>query len=311
MFTGRSFGGNGDGGFTGYRMIDSKLVGLFVWKDVVRLGYPCLESVLSVEPMLDEMLFSIDQTSDDKTISLVDALSLKFPHKTRVISFKWPESSKGGEAIGIASNFALSQVQEGHYCCNVQADELWPTELMIWTRDNWRECLKDDISLLRYKVLNLEHNMQFFQGGVEWDGRKDTPEWGWQSGAGYNVSVKIAKRCPEVDFAPDGWSFQGKGKLAHCIPSNMTPILHAHDNFRDHYIAMRRNAADNFWTGDDFKHYAFSADMVEQTRNQWFDDPKWTATTSPFDSLLPDFVKPLIGKTRYEVRYDVLEEWNG
>lgn len=274
-----------------------RLGGNFVWRNVVSLGYPVLESFLSVARLLDEAVICVDPESDAETLRLVDALVEKFPFARRV-DFVWPKNVPGdGSRIGVASQFGLNQCRT-EYVLNVQADEIYPPALSKFIAANWRKIAESGYECVSIKVLNLEHNMQQYQGGGTFD---------WQNGAGYNRAIKLFKKCPAIKFAHDGWSMEGCGIMTHLAISESFPIVHAHDNFRDHLIALRRNAADQIWTDRErFGHYNQSATQIEETVGQWRDAPKWTATDSPFAYLLPDFAKRLLGMTTYSVDYDLL-----
>ena len=77
--------------------------------------------------------------------------------------------------------------------------------------------------------------------------------------------------------------------------------------FRDSLIALRRTAADTIWTDRErFGHYRATADGLANTVSEWWDNPMWTEKVSPFDELLPDVVKPLIGQTSYRCRLDLI-----
>lgn len=288
------------------------LTGLFVWKNTVSLGYTCLESFLSAYPMLDEALICVDPTSDKETLKLCDALQEKFPEKVRTVVFEWPKSTPDGSAIGIATQYAYAQVRT-EYAVNIQADECWNPTLMQWTKDYWAEGARKGLECLRFKVLHTEFNAQQFQGGDQWNGIKDMTQgspWQWQKGAGYNTSTKLFKKCPAITISHDGWSVEGCATMYHCAVSDEFPIVHLHDFFRDHYIDIRKNAGYSLWTDQQkYGFYRADADRIEATKEAWWDDPLWTRTTSPFSELLPVFARDLIGKTHYEVRWDLLKEW--
>lgn len=305
-----------------------ELSALYVWKNTVSLGYPCLESFLSTIDMVDSALICVDPTSDNETLKLCNSLQDKFPEKVRAIVFKWPKTSLDGSAIGTATQYALAQVRT-EYAVNIQADECWPTQLMAWTRDYWKQGAVKGLECLHYKVLHTEFNAQQFQGGEEWDGvkyvidrngnRRYTDVWSrggminaerTKGGAGYSASVKLFKKCPAITISHDGWSVEGCATMYHCDVSDEFPIIHLHDFFRDHYIDIRKNAGYSLWTDQQkYGYYRADADRIEATKAEWISDPKWTETTSPFDSLLPEFVKPLIGNTSYRVRYELLDRF--
>lgn len=299
-------------------MTSFDLTGLFVWRNVVSLGYVPMESFLSAYPMLDEALICVDPDSDLDTLTLCYTLEEKFSN-VRVIRFRWPIGATGdGSVIGIASRFGYENVRTSHVI-NVQSDEVYPVELMEHIRDNWREWTEMyGKTCVQFKILHTQNNASAFQGGEPWDGRKDTEVWErgglingdrTRGGAGYNLSIKLSKKCPAISLEHDAWSF--KGCLPHefmrCSFSHEFPVVHLHDFFRDSYIAIRRNAGDNLWTDAQYGNYKDDADRIEATKSEWMSDPKWIATTSPFDSLLPEFVKPLIGNTSYRVRYELLD----
>lgn len=280
-----------------------RLTNLYVWRNVVNLGYPVLESFLSTYEMGDDLLICVDPDFPED-IKLSRRLADKFD-KVYVIEFRWPANVPGdGSRIGIASQYALGRAL-GDYCLNVQADEIYPVGLKNWVRDNFQTLAEMGLKCLRFKVLNTEHNMQQYQGGDAGS------TWEWQIGAGYNMAVKLFKHCCNIRFAHDGWSIEGCDPLAHAEISDNLPIIHAHDCFRDSLIALRQSAAEQIWTDrEKFGNYRATAEGLAASRGEWWDDPKWTRTTSRFSYLLPDYVKPLLGQTRYQVRYDLLEAWN-
>ena len=263
-----------------------------------------MESVLSTVDMVDEVLICVDPNSDSDTLDLVDALKRKF-NKVRSVDFVWPMGKTGdGSVIGIASSFGLNQARTSHVI-NIQADELYPVELSEYIRNNWKTLVDSGRECFRLKVLNLQSNMQEYQGGNQ------SSSWEWQSGAGYNHSYKLCKKCLNTKFLHDAWSFDWRGFVVDDIRISETyPVIHAHDNFRDSLIKLRQSAADEIWTDrEKFGHYKATADGLESTVNEWWDDPKWTNTDSPFAYLLPDYAKRLLGKTTYVPDYSILESF--
>jgi len=296
--------------------MESSLTALFVWKRVVEMGYPCLESYLSARDMADECLMVVDPTGPE-TVELVDAICSK-DKKARRIDFTWPEKSPDGGAIGLATAFGWANIRTSHGI-NIQGDECYPPELTEWVADSWSHVCDMGYTCIRFKVLNTEFNASQFQGGEKWDGIKFdengnmTDMWrrggmfnGKVGGAGYNVAVKLAKKCPSIKVAHDAWSFNGCEPLYHAQISDTFPILHLHDFARDHYIAIRRNAGDNLWDSEQYRMYKATADSVEATKDQWWNDPAWVAKTSPFEELMPSYMRGILGCTSYRVRYELL-----
>jgi hypothetical protein len=286
--------------------MEYSLSGMYVWKSVCDRGYTCLESYLSTRDMVDEVILCVDPTSDDATLNLAKAIEQN-DSKARLVWFLWPKNAPGdGSVIGIASNFALAQVRTTH-AVNVQADEVWSPRLMEWTRDNWHNIVRSGYDCMQFKVLSLEHNAQRFQGGQTWDGDKVSEDWLWQKGSGYNSAVKLARKCPAIKFARDAWSFEECGLTALSKVSLEYPIVHLHDMFRDHLLNLRYTAATEIWTDrEKYGHYLQSAENLNNTFDEWYSDMMWTEKVSPFDELLPDVVKPIIGWTKYHPRMELI-----
>jgi len=284
------------------------LSGLYIWKNTTRLGYFPLESFLSTQELVDEAILCIDPTSNDDTVPLAEAIVKKYP-KARIVPFEWPKESNNGSAIGDASNYALGHAR-GDYVLNVQADEVWSPQLLRYAWSNWRQFTEAGVEALSLKVLHIEHNGQQLQGGGTWK---------HQNGAGYERSVKLWKRCSCYRFSPDAWSIQAQGTdgqwaesnvrlSAHVVESERHPILHCHDWFKDTVIERRRSQAEDYW--GDIPHYRATYEAMRDGTGQWsglFDDPKWTRTTSTFEDIMPDYLKWHLGKTTYQVRWELLQ----
>lgn len=301
--------------------MELKLSSLHIIRNCVQLGYPVLESYLSTQEIADENIICVDP-GFEQDLELGRRICEKFP-KARLVEFRWPTNVPGdGSRIGIASNYALMQAT-GTHVLNVQADELYPEPLKNWLRDNWKDFVRAGYDCLRLKVLNTEHNAQFFQGGESWDGVKFDSEgrmtdvWnrgglfnGTVGGAGYNVSIKFARKCPAIRFAHDAWQFENCATWFHPPISNEYPILHLHDFHRDSLVNLRRTAATDIWTDDRLgPMYKKSADDLEQSQEKWFNDPMWTNTHSPFEAMMPEWSRGVLGNTTYRVNYDLLSKW--
>jgi hypothetical protein len=271
-----------------------------------------LESVLATEPMLDKILICYDPESGDETEKLAKAIEDKFPSKTYLVPFVWPSNVAGdGSRIGIATQYGLEQVRTS-YVVNVQGDEVWPTELVDVVKENFPIWATKGIEGVRFKVLHLEHNAQFYQGDDRnfwFDEQPHQPStWNFQSGAGYNVAIKLFKRCPKIKMSHDAWSVENVALLHHCQTSDVHPIVHLHDFFRDSLVDLRQNAAKEIWTDQSkFGNYAVTANAIEESKAKWFDNPLWSKTDSPFIEYINPIARQLLGNLSYKVRWSLLE----
>lgn len=94
--------------------------GFTVLRNGVRMGYPFLESIRSLLPIVDEMVIGLGQ-SDDGTREQLAALN---DPKIRIIDTIWDTSkTKGGLILSEKTNEALDQCRHD-WCFYIQADEV-------------------------------------------------------------------------------------------------------------------------------------------------------------------------------------------
>lgn len=97
-----------------------KVSGFSMVRDGVRFGYPFVESIRSVLPLVDEFVLAVGK-SDDGT--LARARGIGSP-KLRIIETVWDEAlRKGGEVMAQQTNLALDAC-DGDWCFYIQADEV-------------------------------------------------------------------------------------------------------------------------------------------------------------------------------------------
>lgn len=94
--------------------------GFTVIRNAQLMGYPVLESIRSVLPLVDEFIVGLGQ-SDDNTRELIE--SLKDP-KIKIIDTVWDTSkTKGGLILSEKTNEALAHCTHD-WCFYIQADEV-------------------------------------------------------------------------------------------------------------------------------------------------------------------------------------------
>jgi len=97
-----------------------KLSGFTVIRNGILMGYPVLESIRSILPIVDEFVVGVGQ-SDDQTKDLI--LSLNDP-KIRVFDAFWDTTkTKGGLILSEKTNEALDRCRND-WCFYLQADEV-------------------------------------------------------------------------------------------------------------------------------------------------------------------------------------------
>ncbi|MFA7237993.1 MAG: hypothetical protein WC058_14105 [Phycisphaeraceae bacterium] len=79
------------------------IIGFSFGKDLVRLGYPVVQSVRSVLPICDRFVFVVGK-SDDGTRELVASID---PRKVEIVDSEWPDVKVDGTVLSIEANKAL------------------------------------------------------------------------------------------------------------------------------------------------------------------------------------------------------------
>lgn len=114
-------------------------------KNGLTLGYPILESVLSIEPLCDEIIINVgfDDPALKKDDGTYQYLRDHLTHpKYKFITNYWsPEKTSGGLILSEQTNLALQECK-GKYCQYIQGDEL---------------IHENDLSLIHDEILELEH----------------------------------------------------------------------------------------------------------------------------------------------------------
>jgi glycosyltransferase involved in cell wall biosynthesis len=97
-----------------------RVSGFSIVRDAVKLGYPFLESIQSLLPLVDEFVIAVGDCSDDTRQRIIDLDS----EKIRILDTVWnPTACSGGEVMAQQTNLALDACH-GDWCIYIQADEV-------------------------------------------------------------------------------------------------------------------------------------------------------------------------------------------
>lgn len=259
------------------------IVGVTVLKNATKIGYPWVESILSVLPVCSHFHAS-EGYSDDDTWEVLEKLAEKHD-KISLSRFEWPTMTTGF-AIGAATDYALSQVRDlGGKLLYVQADELWhPNNLQ-----ELKYLAMEPYDSYRFPFLHLEHNCQVIQ-----------------EGAGYQVAIRMVDNDPSIKSHRDGWTFEGCKRTLNVL-SLEHPIVHCNYCFWDNLPVKKRVQADELYA--DLGHYGYAAELAEEwyARESGEPPPIFTERESPFAEHLPPIFLPMVGERKYYVREELLE----
>lgn len=99
-----------------------KITGILAIKNGIVGGFPFLEGILSILPIVDEFLV-VDGGSSDETRQVLKQLKRAFPEKIRLFQDTWV-SSPTWDSMDASLNGLVSQA-EGDWIFSIQGDEVW------------------------------------------------------------------------------------------------------------------------------------------------------------------------------------------
>ena len=256
-----------------------KIAGFTIIKNAVMNDYPIVEAIVSILPVVDQMIVAVGKSEDD-TLQLIRNIP---SDKIRIIETVWdPNAKKGGEVLSIETNKAFSHISEEYdWAFYIQGDEVLHEQYHPAIRKA-AEKYKDD-----KRVEGLLFNYLHFYGTFDYVG--DSRKW-------YHKEVRIIRNDKSIQSYKDAQGFRKNGEKL-----NVKQI----DAFMYHYgwvktpqqmIAKTRNIV-QYWSEQE----EFAAQLQEQ---EFFD-------FSDFDSLErftgthPTVMLPRVASHNWKIDLDV------
>lgn len=177
-----------------------RVSGFSMIRNAVLMGYPILESIKSVLPLVDEFVIGVGQ-SDDQTKDMI--LSLNNP-KIKIFDSLWDTSkTRGGLILSEKTNEALARC-ENDWCLYIQADEVLHEQDLPAIS----EALKRYDSDPRVQGL-LFHYIHFYGS---YDTIATSRTW-------YRNEVRIVRKSSGIQSVADAQGFRVHGAKPQVKPS--------------------------------------------------------------------------------------------
>ncbi len=255
-------------------------------KNGLSLGYPILESILSISPICDEIVINVgyeDTTyTDDGTF---DYLKTHLKDKKYIfLKSIWPQKSISGIILAEQTNIALKACK-GEYCLYIQGDEC--------IHENDLEIIKKDIKKLdkNKNIDGLVFNYHHFYG---------SPQIEKYTRNVYKREIRLIRNHVDIESYLDAQGFRYKNNKK--IPSLSTKATYYHYGWARNLEVMRKKIIEmeklyhkNIPTKNDFNY-----DMIWGLRKFEGTHPKlmskWIeSNTSPIElkNYLPKSLKEL------------------
>lgn len=262
-------------------------------------AYMLPESLAQMLPFVDELVV-MDLGSDDGTLEFLSDI-VRYNKKIKVIS----EGSFPYQDAGVFATLANDLID---FCKNQnviywQSDEIWHENLLKLMLQKFDEG-QFDLSFWRIQYKQNFQYVKWFPHLVHRVGQKG-PRFNFV-GDGMNTDrVWDAKICSHYggEYFPK-WGDMKEEGIKPYVDEMITDVSLI-GGFRDNIPARRRMHAP-FWheepTIPDFNDlHKKESDWIQEAMN----NPDWTKTESPYN--LPKLLRYHIGKTKYELRPELLE----
>lgn len=186
-----------------------KVSGFTFVKNTLSLGYPIYESLMSIEPLCDEVIINVcfdddNLQNDDGTFEFLnDSLP---SNKYKIYKSHWKGNSEYGDHLyGAHTNFALSKCQ-GKLCQYIQGDEVVHEQDLSEIENGYKLLTsRDDIDGLIFKYLHFYGNVDAYKftrqiykrevRAIKNNGRA----FSWKDAQGFRMKDGQKIRAKEID----------------------------------------------------------------------------------------------------------------
>jgi hypothetical protein len=172
-----------------------KISGFTIIKDGVVNDYPVKEAILSILPVVDEMIVSIGKGTDD-TEGLIRSIG---SDKIKIVHSVWdPSVREGGRTLAVETDKAFGQIDpKSDWAFYIQADEVVHEKYHAAIRKAAELYLNDK------KIDGLLFNYLHFYGTYDYVG--DSRKW-------YNKEVRIIRNDSTISSYRDAQGFRREEK---------------------------------------------------------------------------------------------------
>ncbi|MBC8277004.1 MAG: glycosyltransferase [FCB group bacterium] len=202
-------------------------------KNGLKLGYPFVESILSILPVCDEVIIS-EGYSEDGTLKILQTVFENEP-KIRIVHDRWPVR-KSGRAIAEITDLAVA-CAAGDWIFYLQADEILHEKNL----DLLRKIDGGD-----YPFNAVAFDFLHFSGS--WHHVNPNP--------GYTKAIRMFRNGRKIISHHDGWSFCGEVEPVMDCSDAWEPIYHYGWVFRENIPAKRENHAGLYPDNKDYQQAA-------------------------------------------------------
>jgi glycosyltransferase involved in cell wall biosynthesis len=168
-----------------------KVSGFTIVRNAVKYDYPVVESILSILPVVDEMIVSVGD-SEDETLALIESIG---DPKIKIIRSTWDDSLReGGKVLAVETNKAKAAADpQSDWLFYIQADEVVHEKYHHEIRQAMEQYRDDE------RVDGLLFKYAHFYGSFRFLG--DSRKW-------YHHEIRVIRNRPDIYSYRDAQGFR-------------------------------------------------------------------------------------------------------
>lgn len=168
-----------------------KVSGFTFVRNALKFGYPIVESIQSILPIVDEFIVSVGN-SEDETLALIQSIGSS---KIKIVHSVWDDSLRaGGKVLAVETDKALAAVsKDSDWAFYVQGDEVVHEKYLENIEKSMEQYLNDP------KVEGLLFKYEHFYGSYRYVG--DSRKW-------YSREIRIIRNDPSIHSYRDAQGFR-------------------------------------------------------------------------------------------------------
>jgi len=257
-----------------------KVSGFTFVKNAVKYGYPVVESITSILPVVDEMIVCLGD-SEDETNALIGSIR---SDKIKLVHSVWDNSLKeGGKVLAVETDKAMdATAADADWLFYIQADEVVHEQYHEAIMDAMRKYLDDK------NVEGLLFNYHHFYGSYKYIG--DGRSW-------YSKEIRVIRNNKDIRSYLDAQGFRWK--------NNSKLKVKLIDTYIYHY-GWVRNPLTMFQKWKDFGKLWAGEQAEQETEKATgkFDYSNIDSVTL-FEGTHPAVMKELVSKEDWNFNVDI------
>lgn len=260
-----------------------KISGFTFVKNAVKYGYPVVESIQSVLPIVDEMIVCLGDSEDetDKLIASIDSDKIKIIHSI------WDDNLReGGKVLAVETNKAIdATAPDSDWLFYIQADEVLHEQYHATILAAMKKYKDDE------RVEGLLFNYHHFYGSYKFIG--DGRSW-------YSKEIRVIRNDKKIRSYLDAQGFRKEGRK---LKVKLIDAYIYHYGWVRNPVEMQKKYTDfgKLWHADE--GYVKWAEE-EKKKSVEFDYSKIDSLTT-FTGTHPAVMKGLIEKENWNFNIDI------